>query len=77
MDELMNGSDQRNEDVLHPMFRCVVRDDVHTEGGGAHGAVVHYSVRGHGGNDVIELLEPSGQVIGALTFEDVIALKSA
>ena len=52
------------------------RDDVHTEGGGPDGAIVHYSVRGHGDPRVIELLDSDRNVIGALTFEDVSALKA-
>jgi len=51
------------------------RDDVHTEGGGPEGAIVHYSVRGHGDPRVIELLGDDGGVLGALTFDDVAALK--
>lgn len=46
-------------------------DDVHTEGGGKDGAIVLYSVRGHGDPRVIELLGEDGEVIGALTFADV------
>lgn len=53
------------------------RDDVHTEGGGPDGAIVHYSVRGHGDPNVIELLDAERNVIGALTFDDVLALKIA
>lgn len=51
------------------------RDDVHTEGGGADGAVVLYSVRGHGDPRVIELLDEDRNVLGALTFDDVRALE--
>ena len=51
------------------------RDDVHTEGGGPNGAIVHYSVRGHGNLRVIELLDDEHNVLGALTFADVAALK--
>ena len=51
------------------------RDDVHTEGGGPDGAVVLYSVRGHGDPNVIELLGETTNVVGALTFADVAALK--
>lgn len=51
------------------------RDDVHTEGGGPDGAIVLYSVRGHGDPNVIELLDDQGNVLGALSFEDVAALK--
>ena len=50
------------------------QDDVHTEGGGPDGAVVFYSVRGHGDPRVIELLNTDHKVMGALTFEDVAAI---
>ncbi len=53
------------------------RDDVHIEGGGPEGAVVLYSVRGHGDPNVIELLDKSGAILGALTFDDIAALKAA
>ena len=53
------------------------RDDVHTEGGGPNGAIVLYSVRGHGDPRVIELLDSQQNVLGALTFDDVSALMNA
>jgi len=53
------------------------RDDVHTEGGGPDGAIVLYSVRGHGDPRVIELLSDKRDVIGALTFDDVSGLMAA
>lgn len=51
-----------------------VKNDVHTEGGGPDGAIVFYSVRGHGAPEVIELLAEDYSVLGALTFDDVAAL---
>ena len=53
------------------------RDDAHTEGAGPDGAIVLYSVRGHGAAEIIEILGDEGQVLGALTFDDVLALQAA
>ena len=53
------------------------RDDTHTEGGGPDGAVVLYSVRGHGATEIIEILGEGGEVLGALTFDDVAAMQAA
>ncbi len=33
------------------------RDDAHSEGGGAEGAIVFYSMRGHGDENVLEILD--------------------
>ncbi len=52
------------------------RDDAHTEGGGPDGAIVLYSVRGHGAAEIIEILGDEGEVLGALTFEDVVAIEA-
>lgn len=49
-------------------------NDVHVEGGGPNGAIVFYSVRGHGDPRVIDLLDENHDVLGSLTFEDVVAL---
>ena len=38
--------------------------------GGPDGAVVFYSVRGHGNPSIIELLDKDYTVIGSLSFED-------
>ena len=53
------------------------RDDAHTEGGGPEGAIVLYSVRGHGAAEIIEVLGDYGQVLGALTFDDVVKLEAS
>ena len=50
------------------------QDDVHIEGGGPDGAVVFYSVRGHGNPSIIELLDKDHTVIGSLSFEDAAKL---
>ena len=53
------------------------RDDTHTEGGGSQGAIVLYSVRGHGDEKIIDILGEGDAVIGSLTFQDVAALHAA
>jgi len=53
------------------------RDDTHTEGGGAEGAIVLYSVRGHGDDKIIDILGEGDKVIGTLSFADVAALHAA
>ena len=52
------------------------RDDSHTEGGGPDGATVFYSVRGHGSETIIEILNDDDVVLGALTFEDIASLQA-
>lgn len=52
------------------------RDDTHNETGGTHGAIVLYSVRGHGDIKIIELLDETGNPTGALTFDDLVKIKS-
>lgn len=54
-----------------------IKGDVHLEGGGPQGAVVLYSVRGHGAPEVIELLDGEQNIMGALTFDDVAGLLAA
>lgn len=51
-------------------------DDAHVEGGGPDGAVVFYSVRGHGDDKIIEILGDDAQVLGTLTFDDIAALQA-
>ena len=58
-------------------YYCGTRDDAHTEGGGPEGAIVLYSVRGHGAAEIIEVLGDDGQVLGALTFDDVAELEAS
>jgi len=52
------------------------RDDAHVEGGGPNGAIVLYSVRGHGDETIIEILGDRDAVIGSLSFADVLALQA-
>ncbi len=69
-----DGSVRDRRTVGH--YYVGIRDDVHTEGGGPDGAIVLYSVRGHGDPNVIELLDEKHNVIGALRFDDVVALQA-
>ncbi|NNE56522.1 MAG: hypothetical protein HKN36_00285 [Hellea sp.] len=52
------------------------RDDSHLEGGGPDGAIVFYSVRGHGDDTIIEILGEGDIVLGKLTFADVKAMSN-
>ncbi|MFT4584395.1 MAG: 2,4'-dihydroxyacetophenone dioxygenase [Gammaproteobacteria bacterium] len=47
------------------------RDDVHSEGGGADGAIVFYSVRGHGDENMFEIMDGDAQVLATLTMADL------
>ena len=47
------------------------RDDIHSEGGGPDGAVVLYSVRGHGAEEVFEILDNEQNVVATLYMDDV------
>ena len=47
--------------------------DVHTEGGGPDGAVVLYSVRGHGENDLIELMDEDQNVLAVIGWKELAA----
>lgn len=49
------------------------RDDVHTEGGGEEGAVVLYSVRGHGENDLFELMDENQNVQAVVGWKELSA----
>ncbi len=49
------------------------RDDVHTEGGGEEGAVVLYSVRGHGENDLFELMDENQNVQAVIGWKELSA----
>ena len=53
------------------------RDDVHLEGGGPNGAIVFYSVRGHGDPNIIEVLGPDEQVLGTLSFSDALLIQAS
>jgi myosin-crossreactive antigen len=52
------------------------RNDTHKEGGGPDGAIVLYSVRGHGDIKIIEILDEKGSPIGALTFDDLVKIQA-
>ena len=47
------------------------RDDAHREGGGPEGAVVFYSVRGHGSEDLIEIMDDDMNVLATLSMADL------
>ncbi len=47
------------------------RDDVHSEGGGPEGAVVFYSVRGHGAEEVFQVMDDEQNVVTTLRMDDV------
>jgi hypothetical protein len=53
------------------------RDDLHTEGGGAEGAVVFYSFRGHGGNEYLEVVDDKGNPTATVTMDDFKAVFAA
>lgn len=53
------------------------RDDVHSEGGGPDGAVVFYSVRGHGADEMFEVMDDAGKVTATLTMDDLRAAWAA
>jgi quercetin dioxygenase-like cupin family protein len=53
------------------------RDDAHSEGGGAQGAVVFYSVRGHGDENLLQILDDVGGVVATLGMADMRAAWAA
>ena len=53
------------------------RDDTHSEGGGAEGAVVFYSVRGHGIPEMLSILDNDLKVLATLTMTDLRAVWDA
>jgi len=53
------------------------RDDAHLEGGGPDGAVVYYSVRLHGAEEIVETLDDNGVAISTLTLSHVRQLFAA
>ena len=46
-------------------------DDAHSEGGGPDGAVVFYSMRCDGADDVLEIMDDASNVQATLTMDDV------
>lgn len=53
------------------------RDDVHSEGGGPEGAVVFYSVRGHGSEAMFEIMDDDQNVVASITMTDLRAVWAA
>lgn len=47
------------------------RDDIHSEGGGPDGAVVFYSIRGHGSDHYFQILDDDHNVVGAMGMAEV------
>lgn len=53
------------------------RDDCHSEGGGADGAIVFYSVRGHGDNELLEIMDDDMNVLAKIGMDDLRAVWAA
>ena len=53
------------------------RDDTHSEGGGPEGAVVFYSVRGHGAAEMLSILDNHLNILATLTMNDLRAVWDA
>jgi hypothetical protein len=53
------------------------RDDAHSEGGGPEGAVVFYSVRGHGATEMLEIMDDDQNVVATLGIADLRAAWAA
>lgn len=47
------------------------RDDVHSEGGGPDGAVVFYSVRGHGAEEMFQVMDNNENVVATISMGDL------
>jgi len=47
------------------------RDDCHSEGGGPDGAIVFYSVRGHGEQELLEILDEDMNVVVKIGMDDL------
>ena len=47
------------------------RDDIHSEGGGPDGAVVFYSVRGHGAEQMFEIMDDDQNVLLEVGMADI------
>lgn len=47
------------------------RDDAHSEGGGANGAVVFYSMRGHGDPNILEIMDDDRNVLATISMDDI------
>lgn len=53
------------------------RNDAHSEGGGPDGAVVFYSLRGHGAEEVLEIMNDAQTVVATLGMTDLRAAWAA
>lgn len=53
------------------------RNDAHSEGGGPEGAVVFYSVRGHGPEELFTVLDEDGNVTATIGMAEVRAVWEA
>ncbi len=53
------------------------RDDAHSEGGGPDGAVVFYSVRGHGAPEILQIMDDEANVLATLDMDDIRAAWNA
>ncbi|MEM7543192.1 MAG: regulator [Pseudomonadota bacterium] len=49
-------------------------DDCHSEGGGPDGAVVYYSIRGHGEEDLVELMDDEQNVVARVGMPELRAM---
>ena len=47
------------------------RDAIHSEGGGPEGAVVFYSVRGHGSEEMVDIMDNDENVLATVTMTDL------
>ena len=47
------------------------RDDVHSEGGGPDDAVVFYSVRGHGAEEMFQVMDNNENVVATISMGDL------
>lgn len=53
------------------------RDDCHSEGGGPDGAIVFYSIRGHGSDELLEIMDENMTVLAQIGMEDLRAVWAA
>lgn len=50
---------------------------VHTEGAGEVDCIVTYNIRGNGSDEMFDVLDDAGQIVGKIGFEDFAALYDA
>ncbi len=76
-DHVLYEKDRSQRDV-RPAGRATKSPagDMHREGGGAHGAIVHYSLRGET-DALFDLLDEDEKVVLTLRTEDVVQLLAA